>query len=132
MIRRGALLVAAVGLAAGCADGLAFRVDDRLQITSPRDRETVTLPLTLRWEVTGIDDGSFAVFVDRTPIRPGATFVDLPGAYSTTETELVIDQVNEPADGSERHTATIVLLDEDGRRDGESAWDVVFEVEEEG
>lgn len=125
-----AWLLLVIALSAGCAQGLAFRVDDRIDITAPRDRDTVTLPLRLQWEVEGLDGGSFAVFVDRAPMRPGAPFVAGRGAYSTTETELVIEEVGDPADGSDRHAATIVLLDDEGRRHGESAFDVVFDLEE--
>ena len=128
---RRALLLPVIALSAGCADGLAFRVDDRVDITAPRDRETVTLPVTLRWEADGIDRGSFAIFVDRAPMRPGAPFVEGDDAYLTTDTELVIDEVGDAADGSDRHAATIVLLDAKGRRSGESSFDVVFEIEDE-
>jgi hypothetical protein len=67
----------------GCVpQGLAFRVDDRLSFTSPEDRATVTLPVTLSWtmrdfEVSGPgtppreDAGYFAVFIDRSPMPPG-------------------------------------------------------------
>lgn len=126
------LLAIGFVLSAGCAEGQAFRVDERVRITAPRDRATVTLPLTLRWEAEGIDGGSFAIFVDRAPMRPGAPFAAGRGAYRTSETELVIDEVGEPAGGSERHAATIVLLDGDGRRSGESSFDVVFDIDEEG
>ena len=70
-------------LLAGCVpQGLAFRVDKRLTITSPEDRAEVTLPLTVSWRVrdftvtqssseTGPGAGYFAVFVDRAPVPPG-------------------------------------------------------------
>lgn len=68
---------------AGCgAQGLAFRVDERLTFRAPVDRSTVALPVTLDWdirdfEVTGPggeprkDSGYFAVFLDGTPMPPG-------------------------------------------------------------
>src|SRR3954449_7464875 len=71
-----ALAAVASILLSGCVpQGLAFRVDDRLDITSPKDRAEVTLPLTVSWTVrdftvdksgaTGTKDtGYFAVFVD--------------------------------------------------------------------
>ncbi len=86
-MRRAAATVAAACcllLVAGCVpQGLAFRVDDRLTITSPKDRAEVTLPLTVSWQVrnftvvgpgepsTGKDSGYFAVFVDQAPQPPG-------------------------------------------------------------
>lgn len=74
-----------VALLSGCAaEGLAFKVDDRLNIVSPADREVVSLPLKIDWEisdfkVTGPDgsqdpeSGYFGVFVDRAPQPPGET-----------------------------------------------------------
>lgn len=69
----------------GCAlNGLAFRVDERLEFSSPQDRELVALPVTIEWdisdfEVTGPDGGEdpesgfFGVFIDRAPQPPGET-----------------------------------------------------------
>jgi hypothetical protein len=63
--------------------GLDFRVDDRLTITSPKARAEVTLPLTVSWDVrdftvvgpggpsAGAKSGYFAVFVDQAPQPPG-------------------------------------------------------------
>ena len=128
------LLVATVALAAtgsACApDGLAFRVDERVTIQSPEDRDIVTLPLTIEWDVEDFD-GTFAVFVDRAPIGPGDELPEpLPrGIYATDDTELVVETLPSD-DGDDRHKATIVLIDDEGRRAGESAFDVEFEVEE--
>lgn len=69
-------------LASSCAQGLAFRQDDRLEITAPKPRTDVTLPLTIRWRVDDFritgpgpnaepDAGYFALFLDRTPVPPG-------------------------------------------------------------
>jgi hypothetical protein len=77
-----ALSAASTILLSGCVpQGLAFRVDDRLTITSPKDRAEVTLPLTVSWQVRDFtidraaspdakDTGYFAVFVDRAPQPP--------------------------------------------------------------
>lgn len=82
---RTALVVLAVTTLSGCAvNGLAFKIDDRLRVLSPGDREQVSLPLTIQWEisdfqVTGADGsqdpnaGFFGVFVDRAPQPPGET-----------------------------------------------------------
>ena len=80
-------LAAALALAGlpGCAiSGLAFKVDDRLKVVSPADRERVSLPVTVDWEITDFevtgptgseaaDAGYFGVFVDRAPQPPGET-----------------------------------------------------------
>lgn len=80
--------VALVLLLSGCvSQGLAFRVDDRLDITAPVERSEVTLPVTVRWDVRDFQvleagaaterprgkAGYFAVFVDGTPQPPGKT-----------------------------------------------------------
>jgi hypothetical protein len=80
-------LLAALCLSlSGCvSQGLAFRVDDRVEITSPKDRAEVTLPVTVRWSVRDFEviepgtssslprgkAGYFAVFIDGTPQPPG-------------------------------------------------------------
>lgn len=97
--------------------------------------------------------GYFAVFVDRAPMPPGEDLTWLArkdkscrpsegcpdevyfsrlGVYTTSDTELVIDQVQgRDTDRRDRHTATIVLLDADGKRIGESAFKVNFDLEKE-
>ena len=100
------------------------------------------------------DAGYFAVFVDRSPIPPGkplrwlarkdnscrtadkcpdAEYLSARGVYTTTETELVLQQLPRTSDDDrrERHRATIVLLDASGARIGESAFEIVFDVERE-
>ncbi|MDT7548009.1 MAG: hypothetical protein QOE84_403 [Actinomycetota bacterium] len=88
----GRALARAVALAAalplllgGCVQqGLAFRVDKRVTVTSPKARSEVTLPVTVRWTVRDFDvvdpgtpgagggkAGYFGVFVDETPQPPG-------------------------------------------------------------
>jgi hypothetical protein len=126
-----AALIAAATAAACVPDGLAFRVDERVSISSPEDREEVSLPLTIDWEVEDFD-GTFAVFVDRAPIGPGDDLPeDLPtGVFATGDTELVLESLPATSADEDVHTVTIVLIDSDGRRLGESAFDVRFETEE--
>ena len=95
-------LVAVIGLAAlltGCVpQGLAFRTDDRLSIRSPQDRQTISLPLTLRWDIRDFtvagpggpvqpDTGYFAVFVDSTPVPPGKPLRYLARKDTTCRTD---------------------------------------------
>ena len=102
------------------------------------------------------DSGYFAVFVDTAPMPPGKKlrwiarkdnscraadgcpdeeYLNARGIYTTSETELVLEQLPRPSteneDRRERHRATIVLLDAEGRRIGESAFEVAFDVERE-
>ncbi|MDQ1712087.1 MAG: hypothetical protein QOE45_1537 [Frankiaceae bacterium] len=140
-------LIACALLSACAPRGLAFRVDKRVSFRSPRDRATVTLPVTLDWDATGFA-GTFAVFLDRTPMPPGrslrwlarndvncvaargcpdAEYLRERGVYPTTETQLTLAAV--PKAGTKnRHRATIVLLDADGQRIGESAFELEFTV----
>lgn len=153
-------------LASGCAlHGLSFKVDERLAIISPEDREAVTLPVTIDWEIsdfniTGPDGGAdaqsgyFGVYVDRAPQPPGQPmewfakddetcrpddgcpdeqYLADRGVHSTQETQFVIENLPPPptdqADRREFHEVTVVLLDGSGRRIGESAFTVQFEVD---
>lgn len=127
---------------------------DRAEVTLP-----VTLEWEVEdFEVVGPgaevrdDAGYFAVFVDTSPVPPGKTlahvarddrgcreqdgcpdaeYLSSRGIWTTTETRLVLDQLPRTSDDDrrERHTATIVLLDGSGTRIGESAFEVVFEVD---
>jgi hypothetical protein len=147
------LLLTCLALAGCVPQGLAFRVDDRLTFVSPEDRSTVSLPVVIDWEVRDVDVDSFAVFVDRAPMPPNETlrwlarkdttcraddgcpdqdYLSSRGVYTTTETELVLEQVprtTDREDRKERHRAVVVLLDSEGRRIGESAFEVAFDVE---
>lgn len=158
------LLVACAAVAGCVPQGLAFRVDDRLTFVSPEDRATVSLPVTLDWEIRDFDvvdpgsapredAGYFAVFVDRSPMPPteplswvarddtscreddgcpDEDYLNARGIYTTTETELVLEQVprtTDDEDRKERHRAVVVLLDGDGHRIGESAFEIAFDVE---
>lgn len=155
-MRRVALVVAVALLTSGCAvSGIAFRQDDRLSFVTPDDRAEVTLPLTVEWEVedfeVGDGAGSFAVFVDRAPQPPGKTLDWLardddscraddgcPDAewfaerdvFPTTERSLTIERLPARADDRrELHEVTVVLIDEDGRRIGETGWSLEFQVQ---
>lgn len=159
-----AALLAATWLLAGCAmSGLSFRVDERVRITAPEDRATVSLPVTVEWSVADFDvtgptadvapeAGMFGVFVDRAPQPPGeplewfardddgcratdgcpdAEYLEQRRVHATGDTFLVIEALPRPTTsrGPERHEVTVVLLDGQGHRLGESAWHVTFEVD---
>jgi hypothetical protein len=151
-------LVAAVllGLAnPSCGvQGLNFVQDDRVTIVAPRDRAEVRLPVTLRWSSRDFD-GTYAVFVDRAPVPPGRTLAwiarddelcrQTPGCpdaawlgdrdvYATSSTELTIDDLPDLTEGERRdfHEASVILLDDEGRRVGEAAFTVEFQVAHDG
>src|SRR3954454_21953149 len=82
-VRSVAVVAACLVFMPGCATShFQFVADHRLHIRAPRQRTTVSLPVTMRWSyedfrVTGPDAahdpgaGYFAVFVDRTPVPAG-------------------------------------------------------------
>lgn len=166
--RRAAFAAAALGLClavtACVPQGLAFRVDERLTFTAPPDRSTVSLPVTLEWQIRDFDvvqpgaparDGAgyFAVFVDGVPMPPrehlswvardddscraddgcpDEEYLNTRGVYTMTDTRLVLEQLprtTDRDDRKERHRAVVVLLDAAGRRIGESAFEIAFDVE---
>ena len=151
-------IVAVTLLTSSCGvSGLAFRQDDRLSFVTPHDRSKVTLPVTVQWQVEDFDvgegAGSFAVFVDRPPQPPGKPLDWLArdddscrptdgcpdehwyaehDVYRMTDVRLTLDRL--PArtdDRREWHEVTVVLMDEHGRRVGETGWTLEFQVERE-
>jgi hypothetical protein len=151
----------------GCGfSGLDFHVDNRLKIVQPRLGESEGLPLRVKWTikdfvVTGPDGsrssdrGFFAVFVDRTPMAPGADIRSLakhdptcrntPGCpntewltehsvFLTNATSLEISAL--PYLGNrhtpDRHEITIVLLNGVQQRIGESAFWTQFTIKRHG
>jgi hypothetical protein len=154
--RLGVLLLLTAFAVGACGGGLQFRTDDRVDITAPRDRERVVAPLAVRWTVKDLVLGEpggpmqFAVFVDRAPVHPGqgmgAVGDDVcrrtPGCpdegylrdrfiYLTRTTSLTLDTLPAKSTSNrygarDAHDVTIVLLDADGRRHGESSWSVEF------
>jgi hypothetical protein len=152
-----AALVAASLALGGCqVEGrLAFTKDERVEIVQPANEAEVRLPVRLRWTAKlerGAGGGPFfAVFVDRAPVAPGQSLRVLaddscnrtagcPDAdyfrdrfvYITDERSLLLDTVpqrtGQRTGAEHRHEAIIVLVDAEGRRIGEAAYRVAFEV----
>ncbi len=141
-------------VSAGCSTESTFRTSSAVRFEAPQNRAEVTLPLTLRWSATlPAEAKSFLVVVDRATLPPGegtADFLDDidacdgPGraecekpsylaefgiyAVSGNELELPVLPARSLISKSERdrHQATIVLLDERGRRIDEQAWVLHF------
>lgn len=165
-VKHACAIAMAMAALVSCADWsqLAFRHDRRLQIVAPPARDLVELPVTLRWTIddfkivdpgSGVADesaGYFAIFIDKTPMKPGQTLREQAidgdpscihdsacpdrgyladrGIYTTTKTSLRLRSVLplSPDESTEVHDATIVLLDAGGRRIGESAWHIQFKL----
>ena len=139
----------------GCSfTDVAFRQDTRLDFVSPEDRAAVTLPATVDWDFAGDDDTTFAVFLDRRPPPPGRTLASIAdgddtcerdpgcpdddyladrGVWTTTDTSFTFEAIRRPTrdDRRELHEVTVILVDGEGRRIGESAWILEFEVDRE-
>lgn len=137
--------LAAVAALAGCGvDGLAFRQDHRVEIVQPSDRSEVTVPFEVRWTTDGLDttDASFGVVVDREPPPPGRSLDwllrDDPGCragacpaerlaeanlFQTSETSIEITRLKAlPRSAAGLHEVVVILLDEAGRRVGETGF----------
>ena len=171
LARVAAVLVAMLTLA-GCGlthvQDLNFRVDKRLHFVSPKDRSTVHQQVTIAWRMDDFkvaaqgsqpqsrDAGYFAVFVDRTPIKPGHTMDDVAkddpfcqrsptcpdsdylsqrNIYTTTKTSLDIPFIPNISGSKEKlqlHAITIVLMNTSGHRIGESAWELDVRIRKVG
>lgn len=165
-VARAVLAVAvAAGLTACGFSNLQFVRDSRLKVVTPKEQALVRMPVTIRWTIRDFHvtspgnshstaAGYFAIFVDRTPIRPGQTMralfstdraclskptcpspSDLAGlgVYTTTNPWLTIHAVS-PLNTYQKvqmHEAVIVLMSPDGHRIGESAWYLDFRVRQE-
>ena len=144
-----AALVATVVFSGCTVRNVQFRTDDRLRITAPKSRAVVAAPLTLRWSMRDYD-GAFVVFVDRAPMPagkdlrwiarndtscaldprcPDEKYLADRGVYVTRDTSLTLQSLPPASDGvgNEQHYVNVVLVDDDGRRIGESAWYRAFQ-----
>ncbi len=139
-------------LSTGCRQGLAFRQDDRLIITQPRDRAVVRLPFDTSWTAQDLPAGTrFVVLIDRTPPPagegldwfarddprcrrdggcPDAEYLRGLHVFVVDQTSLTVASVPRPQRPHERelHDVTVVLIDEEGMRLGETAATVTVEV----
>ena len=136
-------------------DRLSFNSPkDRSEVSLPVkiDWEVRDFEVTGPGDTPAKDKGYFAVFVDGSPMPPGKSlrwvarkdnscraadgcpdeeYLAARGIYVTQDTELVLEQLPRTGDEDrrERHRATVVLLDPTGKRIGESAFEIAFDVE---
>lgn len=148
-------LIALFLLTTACGvHGLSFVQDKRVHITAPRERSKLSLPVTVTWTAKSFS-GAFGVLVDQAPPRTGETlpwlfrgrdtcrgdageklcatpaFLAGQNVFHTTKRHFTVERVNRFTGNDRRrqfHELTIVLLDREGRRIGEGAWSVQFEV----
>ena len=152
--RRGRALAAALAVTAllgpACGGGLQFAKDSSLTIDAPRDLQGVSLPVHLRWtaKLPSRPQAQYAVFVDVLPVHPGQNLRAVAGSrcagvpscvdeallnrhsvYLAREPQLDLQTLpilGPPKGEPDVHQATIVLVDANWRRLGESAWRVTF------
>jgi len=157
VIRVRACAIALCLLTTACGvHGLSFVQDKRVDITSPKERSKVTLPVEIAWTAKNFE-GAFGVLVDQAPPRAGkalpwifrgsdicrgatgkrlcatSAFLAEHNVFRTTSTHFTVERVNRFTGNDRRrqfHEATVVLLDANGRRVGEGAWSVQFEVKQ--
>jgi len=161
MVLIGAVLLSGCGITH--MQELSFRVDNRLHFTTPKARTKLHQPVHLAWtmrdfrvaapgsEPPSKDAGYFAIFVDRTPIKPGQTmhaiasgdpscrapkcpdraYLEQHEIYTTTDLSITLPQIPNIVGDKEKvqhHTVTVVLMDTSGHRIGESAWQLDFRI----
>lgn len=152
-------LLLGLGLSSCAFSGINLLQDHRVHIQSPKTDQTVRLPVTITWTASDISVGQgqppvqFAVFVDRAPVKPGATlrsiadgdnlclrnpacpdatYLRVHGVYVVDGMQLTLPfladlRTAHSAIHQDQHTVTIVIL-HGGRRDGESAFTRTFYV----
>jgi hypothetical protein len=143
------LLALLAATAAGCATDPLFFNDDRVTIVEPSSLDDVTLPFWIRWESEIPEGQRYAVFIQTDTIGAGQTFDDFATregdvqcqaapdcpnvdylarnhVYVTTGTEVEVGRLPPLPRGVRVMRAQIVLVDEEGRRQGESVWRVRF------
>lgn len=146
------MLVVLAGCSQFAVDGLGLRADRSLTITEPASRSSVTTPLHVEWTDSAPRPGGlYLVLIDRSPMPPGETvrwfakgdadcattptcpdemYLARRGVTVATTTSVDIAIVP-PLKGSRKgtfHELTIVRLDAQGRRDGETAATTQFKA----
>lgn len=140
-----AAIVAFALASGGCAPGGPdLKRSDGTAIVTPAPHADVTLPTTVTWAAEGIDETDvaerglyFALFVDKTPIRPGQSLLALADdscrqagggcanneyfarlhVYLTAEPSVTLNAMPiQHGRHDDRHELAIVLIDANGKR----------------
>lgn len=156
------ILAVMIGASSCAVHGLEFVTDSSVTITSPLNRADVRPPFMISWRVheaslagqiaDGRQPGYFAVFIDRTPVRPGQSLKVItdhvcqqtPGCpgpaylaqlnvYLTRGTSLTVTTLPDlvpPGSLPNRldylHQATIVMVNRQLQRIGEASFSINF------
>ena len=161
----GATLLACSVVLSGCTNysQLQFTNDKRLHFLAPKNESVQKAPVVLTWTMSDFTvagqgqapvsrhTGYFAIFIDRSPVKPGqslksldstdhtcrttpacptASFLSGIQVYTTTQDSYTLPTVNSTGGTGkfQRHAAVIVLIDTSGHRIGESSWEVDFKL----
>lgn len=139
-LARGLLVLLLALTALACGRDLQFKRDDRIEVQHPENFAEVKEPVTVRWTARDFDpqtDGSFLVFVDRAPMPPGQTIEyfnrrNRDNIIASDRPQVTIEVLESrpaaPTVEQNRHFVTIVLVDTEGRRIGETSGSVEFDV----
>lgn len=147
-----AVVLASAFVAGGCSTAGGFSADQGIRVVSPRELQTVSVPIHVHWEARRRPDNfaRFALLVDRDPMPPGKSLRSLmdsacktrPGCpdntylaqrwiYLTSATDLSLEAL--PILGGvaghaplPTHNITIVMVDRRGVRINGSAGFVEF------
>ena len=121
----------------GCLEGRSFHDDNVVRFTEPVEGDFAAAPLLVKWTGRPPATKSWALFVDRAPIRPGQSIDDLEvqerqNLYVSDVAELTLDVIVSRTTAvksrRDRHRLIVVPLDSHGRRVGEAAASVELTV----
>ncbi len=121
----------------GCLEDRSFHVDNDIRFTEPVEGDFASAPLLVKWTGRPAKTTSWALFVDRAPIRPGQSIDDLEvqerqNLFLSDGQELVLDLVTPRrvavVSRRDHHRLVVVPLDAKGRRVGEEAASVELTV----
>jgi len=144
--RRLAAVLPLLAVPACAFSGIDLVQDKRISLVTPHDGDKVSLPFTVRWDVNKPiapgHDVSYAVFVDRTPIKSGQTlraiipsrdtecqrnpacpdkaYLARHNVYLVDQPAATIPRVNPSSSAHATHRVIVIVL-VDGKRDGEGA-----------
>ena len=147
-------VVAAALLTTACTGIGSFRAD-QLSIVTPSELASVQLPVTVQWKGDHLPSSvsQYAVFVDREPMAtgddvrslvddacrrrrgcPDDAYLHLRGIYLTSSPSLVLPTLQSAGGLNAEtarpvHEATVVALDQQGRRVGEFSATARFRFE---
>ena len=121
----------------GCLEDRSFHTDGEIRFVEPVEEDFAQAPLLVRWEGKPARTAKWAVFLDRAPIRPGASVSDLEvqernNMWVTDVPEYTVAFVpprqSAVVSRRDRHRLTVIPLDAKGKRVGEHAASVELTV----